>query len=126
MKNRSTTLVFVYGSLKAGFHNHRVLKNSEFLGNYRTQNKYEMVSFGSFPAVLKNSPKHYITGELYSVDGDVFDDLDTLEGEGYLYKRELIRLKGSTDKVWMYFYIAVEDDWDMENVQLRGDSASWG
>jgi len=122
----SLTPMFVYGSLKKGFHNYPVLKDSEYIGSFETEDKYEMFGFGSFPAVIKDSHKQHVAGELYSVNREVLQDLDMLEGNGYLYKRELTRLKGYSGSVWMYFYIDDDmSDADKHGVVVRGDTVSW-
>ncbi|WP_457623862.1 gamma-glutamylcyclotransferase, partial [Persephonella sp.] len=35
------SLIFVYGTLRKGFGNHRLLENAEFLGIGRTKEKYK-------------------------------------------------------------------------------------
>lgn len=98
--------VFVYGSLKSGFGNHRLLResNSEFLGTtYTKETNFLMFSFGAFPAVVKNQEFGYgaIEGELYSVDTVTLFKLDMLEGNGTFYTREKVELDdGNT--AWMY------------------------
>lgn len=97
--------VFVYGSLKQGFSNHRLLLDSEFLGESRTlSRKFNMVSMSSFPAVEKGGV-YSIEGELYEVDGWTLSDLDALESNGYFYQRELVKLVDGSE-AWMYVCLA--------------------
>lgn len=96
--------VFVYGSLKRGFGNHRVVKNSVFIGPTITKEAYEMVSLGYFPGLTKN-PVAPICGELYSVDKKTMRDLDRLEGNGSFYNREKVMLNNGT-KAWVYFLMS--------------------
>jgi len=104
MKNK-TYKVFVYGSLKDGFGNNIILSDSNKIKDTITKNKYEMISLGSFPAVLKEKQVAHISGEVYEVDEYTLEDLDILEGNGSFYKRELINVKGVSGKVWIYFLI---------------------
>lgn len=117
--------VFVYGSLKKGYHNYPVLKDSEYLGTFKTKGKYDMFSLGSFPAVIKNSHNYFINGELYSVTDEVLNDLDELEGNGYFYKRYLTPLQGYDEDVWVYFYLNKDHGDSKECVTIKGDEATW-
>lgn len=98
------TKVFVYGSLRQGYGNHRLLEGSTFLGQRTTQPLFTMVNLGAFPAVLPDGDTP-IVGELYEVDADTFDRLDWLEGYPNFYDRMLVDIEGDT--AWMY-YIAGE------------------
>ncbi len=42
------SIIFVYGSLKRGFHNQPFLKHAEFIGNAFTEESYVMVTV-TFP-----------------------------------------------------------------------------
>lgn len=98
--------IFVYGSLKSGFRNHRLLQesNAEFLGTkYTKDTNFLMFSLGSYPAVVKNEKFGYgaIEGELYLIDDNTLFKLDLLESNGSFYKREEIELNDGS-KAWMY------------------------
>ena len=101
-------LVFVYGSLKHGFGNHRVLGSAEFIGPYVTPSCYTMRSMGAFPFVEKSGDTP-ISGEIYEVDEDGLRALDCLEGHPTFYKREKI----DTDygEAWIYFINNVTHDY---------------
>lgn len=92
--------VFVYGSLKQGYGNHPLIKDSVLLGECLTKPIYTMYSLGAFPAVVLQGNTS-ITGEVYEVDDDTFARLDRLEGYPDFYDRTMI----DTDhgKAWMYF-----------------------
>jgi gamma-glutamylcyclotransferase (GGCT)/AIG2-like uncharacterized protein YtfP len=97
--------VFVYGSLKQGYGNHRLLETSTFIGKRLTRNTdFYMVSLHSFPGVLKTESGEgfSIMGELYEVDDNTLKNLDILEGNGHFYKRELVDIHSYPDKAWMY------------------------
>ena len=79
-------LVAVYGSLRAGLHNHCVLNGAEKVGNTSISG-YDMFSLGGFPYVLRGDGK--ITIEVYNVTNDnTLDDLDCLEGYPTFYDRD--------------------------------------
>jgi len=75
------TVVAVYGSLRKGMGNHRLLANQTFLGETKTVEKYAMYSLGGFPKVsLEGDKVSQIVVELYEVDAPGLARLDMLEG----------------------------------------------
>ena len=94
-----THKVFVYGSLKVGYGNHRVLNGAEYVGVHKTlEPNWEMMSLGGFPGVIRG--KNLIEGEVYTVDDGGLERLDRLEGNGSFYNRE--QIKTTAGVVWMY------------------------
>lgn len=98
--------VFVYGTLKRGYHNHRLLIGTKFLGvgilhDYGVFN----MSVG-FPGI-KYSEGNYVVGEVYEVSDITLANLDILEGyygkgcKNNMYNRlnETIRLENGEDMV---------------------------
>lgn len=70
----------VYGTLRRGHGNHRLLATSEFIREYVTEPKYTMVSKGGFPAVKEGGDKAIVC-ELYKVsDEQVYKQVMRLEG----------------------------------------------
>lgn len=72
--------VFVYGTLKQGYGNHRLLKGkSLYMG------EAELLDYGvfplpyGFPGILPKEGE-IVKGELYSIDEQVLNGLDCLEG----------------------------------------------
>lgn len=88
----STELVFVYGSLKAGFPLHNILEGYEFVGQYKTQPSFKLMNLGPFPALVHADEGGVrVSGEVYKIDPDVLNYLDVVEGvHRGLYARELI------------------------------------
>lgn len=97
-------LVFVYGTLKREFPNHRrYMKSARLIGRYHTVEKYPLVVFGDryLPALL-NSPGEgrHVEGELYEVNDECLARIDSLEGthEPTGYRRHMIAVK-SIEKI---------------------------
>ena len=102
----SPLLVFVYGTLKKGFWNHRVLGDSELVGTTDTvEDSYVLLDAG-FPALTQvDEGGAPVRGEVYRVTSpEVLQHLDYLEGEGSMYHRRPITLKGhEEDEVLTYY-----------------------
>jgi gamma-glutamylcyclotransferase (GGCT)/AIG2-like uncharacterized protein YtfP len=79
-------LVFVYGSLKKGFYNHSLLKESTLVGPAVTAPEFTMYDLGSFPAITHEGTTS-IKGEVYDVKERTLADLDRLEGHPFFYRR---------------------------------------
>ena len=110
-----TNLVFVYGSLKSGCYNHRVLNGAALISDAaRTVGKYRMYCNGGFPAIaptdrddLAGSPAQ---GELYSVSDATLARLDQLEANGRMYQRREVGIATPEGHVnaWVYEWIDAE------------------
>ena len=84
-------LVFVYGTLLSGFPmNESLLKDSKFLGEFATSPEYSMHSMmGYYPAITLNG-NNSILGEVYGVDEDTLERLDSYEGYPEYYDKIVI------------------------------------
>ena len=70
--------VFVYGTLKKGFGNHRLLAEAEYVGPACV--KGHLISLGGFPGLIYN-PHEVTQGEVYRVTSATqWERLDRLEG----------------------------------------------
>lgn len=111
-------LVFVYGTLRRGYGNHRLLSGARVVGDGTTMDTFVMFD-GGFPraATLAHASKARrhgrertmplagrVVGELYAVDDATLARLDALEGTPRLYRRETVRVKvgGIESNVSMY------------------------
>lgn len=83
-------LLFVYGSLKRGFSNHPLLVTAHFVGECRTEARYQLLVFGIYPALSEGGDRA-IAGELYAVDTRLLFELDEFEGEAY--RRRAVQLE---------------------------------
>ncbi len=99
--------IFVYGTLKRGYSNHRLLTGASFLCGGRTREKYALYTSG-IPFVIKDEKISQIQGEIYLVDETTLANLDLLEGHPNWYcreKTEIILEEGwPTVTAWLYFY----------------------
>jgi gamma-glutamylcyclotransferase (GGCT)/AIG2-like uncharacterized protein YtfP len=88
--------VFVYGTLKSGFFNHRLLDECEFFGGAVTVPTYKMIETGykviehGFPVIMPDPEGKPLAGEIYTIDDETLARLDQLEREGSSYDRKLI------------------------------------
>ena len=118
--------VFVYGTLRKGFHNHSLIEDAEYLGNSYTCKEYSMLICTStgIPFVVKE--KNYpIFGEVYKCDAKIMANLDRLEGHPTFYRRELIDIfiPDGIDRIiemkaWLYF---LRGGYDYTRMYLSND-----
>ena len=117
-----SNLIFVYGTLRSDESRNIILKDSEYIGIFKTAPKYTMINLGIFPGIL-NYGSTPITGEIYIVTNFVLKILDQIEGHPDFYKREQIDIE-NFDKISAYFldkdkyasYPEIESgDWLEEN-----------
>lgn len=116
--------IFVYGSLKRGFHNHWQLEESTFFDTALTLRKeWLMFSMGSYPALVRvpNGAGDVITGEIYKVNDETFKRLDRLEWYPHHYSREKVLIlsdNGYLMECWVYYQ--PDSDYIREYPQVCG------
>lgn len=113
--------VFVYGTLKKGIHNHRLLVSSDFIGNAYTLDTFKMFHVG-FPVIkFSDHPDaKSVYGEVYDVDDETLKRLDSLESEGSMYDRKQINVviddagpfSGDTVDTNVHIYVGNDAYWD--------------
>lgn len=106
--------IAVYGSLRKGFHNHRLLENEScvFIGEGFTRPEYTLFPIASFPGIKKNGTTA-VKVEVYEVKEDYLPRIDALEGysenrEPTFYDRKSIPVKmldGDEVEVFVYEYV---------------------
>lgn len=103
--------VAVYGTLKMGHPNHRLLEGQHYLGRCMLKDKYLMYSLGGFPAIVRVHDKMpeelqklgtEVSCEVYAVDGKCLDALDLLEGNGSFYTRQ--KVVTPWKNTWVYLF----------------------
>lgn len=93
-----STLVFVYGTLRKGEGNHRLLEGLQPIATVKTAPRYTMVALGGFPGIFEGG-ETAITGELYRVEAPMLERLDYLEGHPTFYERKNVEIPGHPDAV---------------------------
>lgn len=82
--------LFVYGTLMRGNSNHFLMRNSKYVAN-GTIDGYKMYELGSFPGI-RPAEESRVRGELYLVPDEDFEDIRSLEGDGYLYIQQEVEV----------------------------------
>lgn len=110
--------LFVYGSLRSGFHStayEYISRYFTLVGNAKVRGK--LFDLGEYPAGVKSNDNSFIIGELYRITNDNETDwaiaqLDDYEGvytepeEIPLYKREIadVYIDDKITHAWIYWY----------------------
>lgn len=105
-----TEIVAVYGSLRKGLGNHRVLGGSECIAKGHITG-FGMYSLGGFPALTTVAKRTDVLVEVYEVEPHIMAGLDRLEGYPHFYNRQQVsvHLDGSEGGVdnyitaWVYY-----------------------
>lgn len=118
MTNPGVFQLFVYGSLRSGFHSpvyEYISRFFKFIGEGKVQGK--LYDLGSYPAGVPSNDDSFIIGELYQAKNEhefswAIGQLDDYEGvaveadEMQLYRREVasIHIHNQTTDAWIYWY----------------------
>lgn len=121
----NTTLqLFVYGSLRSGFHHPAYDYISKYF-NLISEGKVKgrLYDFGNFPAAIPTNEEQYIIGELYELKRaedfnwaieqlDAYEGVNPEEGETPLYTRQLTSVYFNQQVVtaWIYWYAQIIED----------------
>ena len=83
--------LFVYGTLKTGFHNNHYLSSADPIGEFKTEPRYRLFSNGYFPMMWEDAKDGYsVLGEIWDIDDDEVPAIDAHE---VLYHRALIGIE---------------------------------
>lgn len=102
-QDQSFFTVFVYGTLKQGHGNHRVISQfdtAELIEERATLQNYSMASLGTYPAIFPDKGG-VVVGEVWSVPTEALGPLDRLEGYPNFYDRTEVEV-GEYDPI-VYF-----------------------
>lgn len=104
---RELYTIFVYGTLRKGFRNHRYLQNTIFIGLAKTVGQYQLrQTIIPYVSKFQQEGKTQITGEIYQLTKAQLQPVDRLEGHPHFYRRELIPVQLDSGKkimAWVYF-----------------------
>lgn len=92
--------VFVYGTLKKGHGNHRLLRHAEFLGRAYVEGPWKLTNLGAFPAVVHSDVPARVFGEVFLINTEILSSLDMLEGYPHFYTRT--KITTPLGRAWMY------------------------
>jgi gamma-glutamylcyclotransferase (GGCT)/AIG2-like uncharacterized protein YtfP len=108
----SCSTVFVYGTLKRGQGNNRLLSSSTFLTAAESVVQGQLKDLGGFPcwdmlSPVSDAPMAPVRGELWHVDLKDFRQLDMLEGHpNFFYRTQadfrIPEFKNSVYRAWVY------------------------
>jgi gamma-glutamylcyclotransferase (GGCT)/AIG2-like uncharacterized protein YtfP len=131
MENTLKT-IFVYGSLRSGFHHpayEYISKNFHLVALGKV--KGLMYDMGNYPAAVSTDTDAYIIGELYRLNDDSdfswaisqlddYEGVDPEEGEVALYERQVttVYYDDKEAKAWIYWYTG---HIDLQPVIASGD-----
>ena len=101
--------LFVYGTLKRGFHNDHFLKNARYLGRAVTKERYPLIAPKVwYPYMIDAKGEgEMVEGELYEIDHPTLKRIDRLEEYPRYYDRKEIKVtdeKGCEHDALCYFY----------------------
>jgi gamma-glutamylcyclotransferase (GGCT)/AIG2-like uncharacterized protein YtfP len=110
--------LFVYGSLRSGFHSpayEYISRYFDFAGKAKVKGK--LFNLGEYPAAIPSDTNDFIVGELYLIKNqsefswaigqlDDYEGVNVEEGETQLYRRELAEILVNDKAVtaWIYWY----------------------
>lgn len=106
-------LIMVYGTLKKGYWNNRLLSGAEFVGEALTKKTYTMHGHG-VPFINPDRDGLPVKGEVYRIDEKRhLPDLDRLEGHPNTYTRTTIdaQLLSNGEEVLVDIYEMVHSRW---------------
>ena len=114
--------LFVYGTLKKGYGNHRIIKKAKYIGDFISVDKFDLSGYG-LPELYPNKHGKQVRGEIYELREHDFISTDMLEGNGHFYQREIKRFWNNDRAInaWIYIILSpgspieVEDrviDWN--------------
>ena len=98
--------VFVYGTLRRGFSNHRFLAGARFVGPGRTVDAHGLYLEAGIPYLAAGEGRYPVVGEVYAVDAAILADLDELEEHPRVYTRRpapIVLGDGRRLIAWVYF-----------------------
>jgi gamma-glutamylaminecyclotransferase len=101
--------VFVYGTLKRGHGNYRVMQEARgrFIGEGRLEGAL-LFNLGPFPGVkLIEGGISSVRGEVFEVPPEGLRRLDRLEGHPTFYRRQEVEVRlsdGTSTTAWVYEY----------------------
>jgi gamma-glutamylaminecyclotransferase len=102
------TVLFFYGTLKAGGQGTHLLAGADFVGPARTLPLYRLYGLGWHPGlVLDRANGVSVHGELWAVDDALLARLDEYEGTPEWFRREAVAIADHFGAGQSYFFHGV-------------------
>ncbi len=99
---KAPQLVAVYGTLRRNHGNYKYfLEDQKFIGEFKTEPIYTMLSNGGFPMVFLNGETSIVCEVFHVISQDTLQELDGLEGYPNFYNRKQVTTPWGD--AWMYF-----------------------
>jgi len=126
-----TKLVAVYGTLKRGFGNHRVLEmdNGEYVGTGRTVKPWTMYGGHGFPRVVEQERSDGVGVHVELFECPDVSNMDMLEGHPRFFERKEVEVAIYNDTeiqevvtAWMYFHPPISNS----HAELQEDGVWMG
>ena len=117
--------VFVYGTLKQSNSVRGLNKfpGATFVDQAVTNDAtYSLYDLGAFPAVSIKGQQR-ILGEVWEVDDNTFEVLDSIEGYPHFYNRT--QVDTSAGKAWMYYIPGIEQEAGTTQILSESDTVGW-
>ncbi len=103
MPEDQATLVFVYGTLRAGASNHFRLEGAKLRGEGWVLGRLYRIDW--YPGLLLDEEGIPVRGEIYEVEREMLRKLDSFEGGEYERLKDRVHLKdGGEVEAWLYEY----------------------
>jgi gamma-glutamylaminecyclotransferase len=103
MPETGKTILFVYGTLKRGQRNHRLLAGQQFLGAAVTAPRCRVFDLGDHPGMVRDEEGGLaVRGELFAVGECCLAELDDFEEVPSWFVRDQVEVAGY-EEVWAYF-----------------------
>lgn len=105
--NKNKQLISVYGTLRKGGYNHRIIEKAKYIGSFESKPIFTMYSINdAFPA-LKLGGNNSIVIEVYEIDNTTLKKVDGLEGynpqgKTNLYDRKKIFTPYGESYIYIY------------------------
>lgn len=145
LRKLSHQYVFVYGTLKQGFRNHKFLREDDLVGcGFTDQDRFFIAKEkqAKFPIALFDNREEFrgrLYGEIYKVLPETMLDLDNLESNGIVFKRFPLLINywqkiGGPYTLRCWTYIGARDYWCTRTDRLsacrrakpnNGDTPYW-
>lgn len=108
-----TTLFAVYGTLKRGYSNNRILSNSDFVCEDSIEGLG--LKYSGFPVAYKD-PTATVKCEIFETYGDkgTIERLDRLEGVPSMYERHVMTTKGGHE---VNVYVGNPKNWNISGMK---------